>query len=293
MNILEYTSGIKTFEKSKLLGLLDSLKVEAATLSENLRNVVANELNLDPVADRWVVTKSLTRQMAQHGTPINNLLQHNQGSIAVIQTILPELSKLVLGYKETVWDGKLLTLKQTNILNLVEHISFWLRYTRTVYDVLLTLNNSKVDAEKYLSKHDSKWILGTQDLYKSFTLELAKGARQILKALNDIPELPVDDGPLATYEAIEGKDKIDLLKKGFGIHLVNPVYWYHLSVAKINIARIENMREENMVFAAKIAQAVNLRNNVDDPDLTRRIEIYQDKIVRNNHNIEQIEAQYA
>jgi hypothetical protein len=293
MNILEYTAGIKTFEKSKLLGLVDSLKVEAASLDENLRNLEANDLALDGVAERWVVTKSLIKQLAGHGFPIKDMNSASRNSLAVITAILPELSKLVMGYKGTVWDGKLLTLKQTNLMNLIEHISFWLRYTRSIYDVLLTLNNKKIEAEKYLSKYDSKWINGTQDLYKSFTLELAKGGRSILKELNEIPELPVDEGPLATYEAIEGPGKIDLLKKGFGIHLVNPVYWYHLSVAKINIARIENMREENMAFSAKIAQAVNLRAGTDDHDLDRRIEIYQDKIVRNNHTIENIEAQYA
>jgi hypothetical protein len=293
MDILEYVGNIKTFEKTKLLGLLDTLKVATNALDENLRNVQANEIKLDAVTERWVITKSLARQLAQHGYHVEDIVEQSRMCITVINSLLPELSKVVNSYKDTIWDGKLLTLKQTNLLNLIEHISFWLRFTRSMYDVLLTINNKSVDPEHYLSKHDAKWMNGTQQLYKLFTIDLSKGARTLFKQLDETPDLPVSNGPLATYEAIEGAGKIDLLKKGFGVHLVNPVYWYHLGVARINIARIDNMREENMQFGAKIAQAVNLRNSSADPDLDRRIEIYQESIIRNNHKIEEIEAQYV
>jgi len=43
----------------------------------------------------------------------------------------------------------------------------------------------------------------------------------------------------------------------------------------------------------KISQAINKRNGSPDPDLDRRIEIYQDKIIKNDHSISEIEAQYA
>jgi hypothetical protein len=293
MEILEYTKGVKTFEKTKLLGLLDTLKVEANTLDENLRNVQANEVKLDELAERWVLTKSMNRQLAQHGYRADDLVEQSRMGITVINTLLPELGKIVNSYKDTLWDGKLLTLKQTNLLNLIEHIGFWLKFTRTMYDVLLTMNNKSVDPTKYLSQHDSKWLNGTQALYKQFTIDLAKGTRALIKQLDEMPDLPVAEGPLATYESMEGKDKIDLLKRGFGVHIVNPLYWFSLGKANLNIARIENMREENMQFGAKIAQAVNLRNQTADPDLDRRIEIYQEQIIRNNHKIEQIEAEYV
>lgn len=293
MDIHDYTGSIKSFEKSKLLGLLDTLKVAAATLDENLRNVQANEIKLNPTAERWVLTKSLSRQLAQHGYKVDDIVEQSRMGINVITTLLPELSKVVLSYKENLWDGKLLNLKQVNLLNLIEHIGFWLKFTRSMYDVLLTMNNQSLEPEKYLSKFDSKWLNGTQALYKQFTIDLAQGSRNLLKRLENVPELPVEPSVLSTYEAVEGNANTDLLKKGFGVHLVNPVYWYHLGVAKINVARIESMRTENMQFGAKIAQAVNLRNNVADPDLDRRIEIYQEAIIRNNHRIEQIEAEYA
>jgi len=294
MDILTYTSKVKTFSESELQTLLVNFQVSCKDLLANIENIKANNLDaeIEAAANSWVLTKALDKHLESKGFRSSTLLANLQFGIQAISTLIPGVEKLVRGYNTKIWDGKLVTLRQVNILNLIEHMDFWLNYTRNVFDVLLTINLNKVDPAKYLSAHDSKWMNGTLDFYKQFTVDLMKGSRVMIQTLEKIPDVEVSEVSLDVLESTSGKANIDVVGRGFGIHNINPLFWIGLGMKNINLARIDNMRDKNQSYAMKISQAINRRDGTNDPQIDRQIEIYQEKIARNEYTIEQIIKSY-
>lgn len=294
MDAIEYSAGVETFKDTEIISSLLNLSVAATDLEANISRILNSDLDLSSVANQWIITKGLGKFLRDNGLPVNNLSQTLLVGVAAIQALVPDVTKLVKGYNEKIWSGKLITLKQANILNLIEHLSFWIKFTRMIFDVLLTMNNKDIHAEQYLSKYDTRWVNGTDRFYRQLTAELLKGSKSVLARLNEVPDIEMTPTTLDVLESTEGVGKVDLLKQGFGVHLVNPIFWYHLTWSKINIMRIENMRRDNELFAMKINQAINKKSgNGEDPQIERQIEIYQNEIIKNTVAIEQIEKKYA
>lgn len=293
MDAIEYSAGVQTFKEGDVISSLLNISVSATDLESNLSRIRNSGVDLSGVSAQWVITKGLDKFLRAQGLSMHDLVETIATGVSTIQSLVPEVTKLIRGYNEKIWDGKLLTLKQVNILNLIEHLTFWIKYVRMIFDVLLTMNNKDLQPEQYLSKYDTRWINGTELFFRQLTAELLKGSRAVLARLNAMADVEVSQNSLDVLESMEGGAKVDLLKQGFGVHMVNPIFWFHLAWAKINIMRIEQMRRDNELFAMKISQAINKKGGNEDPRLEREIEIYQDEIIKNTVAIEQIEKKYA
>jgi hypothetical protein len=293
MDIFSYIGKVKAVKKNEILSAILNIKVAGDDLKAGLENLQSNDIDLSDQIEHWVITKSLKKAVTAQGFGGADLVGVSKHGLGAIDALTTELTKAVNSYKESLWDGHTMTVKQANLLNVIEYLNFWLRYTRMVYDVLLTMNNQKVDPTRYLNGVDLRWINGTASFYNNFTIDLLRGAATIMKNMNDLPDIEVTQTSLDVMESTGGKGKVDLLQKGFGIHLVNPLFWLGVGISKLQGVRIERMRRDNEYFAMKISQAINKRNGTNDPELDRRIEIYQDKIIRNDHTISEIEADYA
>lgn len=293
MDAIEYSAGVQTFKEGDVISSLLNISVSATDLESNLSRIRNSGVDLSGVSAQWVITKGLDKFLRAQGLSMHDLVETISTGVSTIQSLVPEVTKLIRGYNEKIWDGKLLTLKQVNILNLIEHLTFWIKYVRMIFDVLLTMNNKDLQPEQYLSKYDTRWINGTELFFRQLTAELLKGSRAVLVRLNAMADVEVSQNSLDVLESMEGGAKVDLLKQGFGVHMVNPIFWFHLAWAKINIMRIEQMRRDNELFAMKISQAINKKGGNEDPRLEREIEIYQDEIIKNTVAIEQIEKKYA
>ena len=293
MDAIEYSAGVQTFKEGDIISSLLNITVAATDLESNLARIRNSGVDLSAVSGQWIITKGLDKFLRAQGLAMDDLPQTISTGLSSIQALIPEVTKLIRGYNEKIWDGKMLTLKQVNILNLIEHLTFWIKYVRMIFDVLLTMNNKDLQPDQYLTKYDTRWINGTELFFRQLTVELLKGSRVMLARLNAMADVEVSQNSLDVLETMEGGAKVDLLKQGFGVHMVNPIFWFHLAWSKINIMRIEQMRRDNELFAMKISQAINKKGGNDDPRLEREIEIYQDEIIKNTLAIEQIEKKYA
>lgn len=294
MDILSYTGKVKTFNEGELHTFMAGITVTTNDLLANIENLKANNLagEFDKAAESWHLTKGIHKYISDKGFRGSSLLADFEFGLAAIKHVMPGLEKMVRGYNTKVWDGKLVTLRQSNILNLLEYINYWLEYTSKVFDVCLTIHLNKTDPGKYLSVHDQKWMQGTADFYKHFTVELMKGGRILLQTLEKIQDVEVSEVSLGVLEATTGKGTTDMVGKGFGIHNLNPMFWIGLGMKNINLMRIDNMRARNQQHAMKISQAINRRDGTNDPQIDREIEIYQEKIIKNEHAIESIIKDY-
>lgn len=292
MDILSYTGKVKTVTTSELLTLLAEIRVNAGGVMANIENIKANNLTGDfnQYANQWVLTKSIEKAVQDKGFRGSTLLDNINFGMAAITSGLEGLDKLIKGQGEKVWDGKLMNLRQANILNFIEYIQFWAKYSGILIDVVLSMvMDKKTDGNHYLNGHDTKWLMGTAEFYKHFTIELLKGSRNFVSRLEKIPSVELTSTTLDVLESTSGgKDATDLVGRGFGIHNLNPMFWYGLAEKNVNLKRIDAMRAANQKHAMKISQAVNRRDGTNDPQIDRQIDIYQRKIEINEHAIEEI-----
>ena len=295
MDIKDYVAKVKTFKEEELLKSLLTIEVRTNDLLNNLEQIQANSLDLSKFENEWIVTKGLSRHLENQGFGTLPLFKVQQAGASAIKALIEPLKKAIKDYHEKIWDGKLVTLRQANILNLIEYMNYWLKYSFMVCDVLMTMNNDGEKPDSYLSKGDLRWIQGTEQFYRGFTTDLLKGARYIMGNLDKIPDIEISQGSLDVLEGLGPQESkpVDLLSKGFGIHLMNPYFWYAVGKSKYHLMKIEQMRRENELFAMKISKAINKRDGTNDPQIDRQIEVYQEAIIKNENAIERIEEEYA
>lgn len=295
MKITEYGKRVKPVKQSEIIAQLQILEVGYRDLNDNLSKFRELDINTDKLSESWAVTKSILNQLRREGVlprdyVIDDIIEFGiQSGMGVIKGLQDQVKK----YKDNVWAGATLTVKQANILNLIDHLEFWLKYSGLVMLVIIDQSTSGKPAESHLTKGDIRWVNGTREFYTDFTKELTRGSRDILTRLEKLPDISNDDDVVDTIEAAHGKQSVSLLKRGFGLHLVNPWFWFESAKANVQLWRIENMRSENVMMAMKINQATNQKNGVNDADLDRRIELLQNEILKNQAKIDAIEASYA
>ena len=295
MNILDYAKGVKTVKDIELLGTLSTISVGLQDLIENLKKMDLSKIDINPLADHWILTKAILKAVKGSDAIPGNMTLTEVLILCAESGVSTsnELKLQVKKYNQKLWSGHTLTIPQANILNLIEHLEYWMNYSTTVVDVLLTQVSSKTAPELYLSKADTRWLNVTKDLYVETTALLCRGSRHIIDNLKAMSELAVEDDVVDVVESSRGVGAISVAARGFGIHTVNPLYWYDSIKEKVDLYRIDNMRRSNEMFAMKINQAVNKKNGTNDPQMDRQIEVYQDAITKNRAKIDGIIESYS
>jgi len=291
MKITEYVGNVQTFKKSELSQLVTVLQVTASDLLGNLERMQTNKITLDTQIAQWAVTKSIVSGLNDNGLRGVGLTKCIESALQTVVALSTELERLIAKDKDSVWDGKLLNLRQANILISIEQIDHWLKYTSIVYDVLISLNNkANQHVDNTATKLDLRFLTQTLEYYKGTFVWLMKGHKAILADLNNIPEVDVTESSIGV---MEGSGMRTLLtSQSLGVHHFNPRYWWKLNRMKNHVNEIEQIRLANERFAMKISQAVNQKNGTNDAELDERIEDYQDRILKGTARIAEIDNMY-
>lgn len=291
MKITEYVNNVQTFKKSELIRLITVLSVGSTDMAGNLERILANKVNLDTQAAQWAVTKSVIRDLDNNGYRGIGFTKAILSALQTVSTLTSFLETAVQKDKDQTWDGKLINLRQANILMSIEQLDHWMKYTSLMLDVLLSLNNqSTKTGDDSVSKLDLRFLTQTLEYYKGTLLWLLKGSKAIMLDLANIPEVDVTESSIGV---MEGSGMTTLLtSQSLGMHSFNPKYWWKLNRMKRHVEEIEDIRLINERFAMKITQAVNLRNGTNDAELEERIEDYQNRILRGHARIAEIDNMY-
>lgn len=291
MKITDYVSNVQTFKKGELSQLVTVLQVSATDLLGNLERLHANKINLDTQINQWAVTKSIVGALDNGGFRGVGFQKAVEAALGTVVDLTNALDRLILKDKDSTWDGKLINLRQANILIAIEQMDQWLKYTTLVYDVLISLNNkANQHVDNTTSKLDLRFLTQTLEYYKGSLLWLLKGSKAIINDLNNIAEVEVTESSIGVMEGSGMKTL--LASQSLGVHHFNPKYWWKVNRMKSHLAEIEQIRLNNERFAMKISQAVNLKNGANDADLDERIEDYQDRILKGTARIAEIDNMY-
>jgi len=291
MKITDYVSNVQTFKKTELSQLITVLQVSASDLLGNLERMHANKIDLSTPIAQWAITKSIVTGLNNNGFRGISFEKAVESALATVVDLTAALEKLISKDKDSIWDGKLINLRQANILMSIEQIDQWLKYTTLVYNVLISLSNkANQHVDNTANKLDLRFLNQTLEYYKGTLLWLLKGSRAIIADLNAIAEVEVTEGSMSVMEG--SGMRTTLASQELGVHNFNPKYWWKLNRMKSHVAEIEQIRLNNEHFAMKISQAVNLKNGTNDADLDERIEDYQDRILKGTVRIAEIDNMY-
>lgn len=291
MKITDYVSNVQTFKKTELSQLITVLQVSASDLLGNLERMHANKIDLSTPIAQWAITKSIVTGLNNNGFRGISFEKAVESALATVVDLTATLEKLISKDKDSIWDGKLINLRQANILMSIEQIDQWLKYTTLVYNVLISLSNkANQHVDNTANKLDLRFLNQTLEYYKGTLLWLLKGSRAIIADLNAIAEVEVTEGSMSVMEG--SGMRTTLASQELGVHNFNPKYWWKLNRMKSHVAEIEQIRLNNEHFAMKINQAVNLKNGTNDADLDERIEDYQDRILKGTVRIAEIDNMY-
>lgn len=291
MKITEYVNNVQTFKKNELIRLITVLSVAASDMAGNLERMQANKVDLGVQIAQWAVTKSIARDLDNNGYRGVGFNKAMLSALQTVGTLTAFLETFVQKDKDQTWDGKLINLRQANVLMTIEQLDHWMKYTSLMYDVLFSMNNTSTQSpDSSVSKLDLRFLTQTLEYYKGTLLWLLKGSKAIITDLGNIPEVDVSE---ASISVMEGSNMSTLLtSQALGVHSFNPKYWWKLNRMKRHVEEIEDIRLINERFAMKITQAVNLRNGTNDADLDERIEDYQNRILKGQARIAEIDSMY-
>jgi len=294
-DISAYASSVKNVSRKNILTLISTIDVTAHDLIDHANRLESAGLTLSNESGAWAVTKSISGNVAKTvpqfnaGTPTLSIVK----TVAEVITHLTDyLKKQVAGYKEELWSGETMTVRQVYLLSTVEQLDFWTRYATKLLDVLLSMSSETgFVLDKYLTKNELMFLNGSSLYFSNITASLLKGKTVLMKEIDAIPEIDADDQ--SSMEIMQGLGgKKPEMARGFGIHYLNPKYWYDSLMREIDLHRIRNAQEQNEYLGMKINQAINQKNGSNDASLDHRIEVYREKIVKNSGTINKIVESY-
>lgn len=292
---IAYARSVKSVDVKQIFTLLSTVDVAAHDLIDNVSRLQAEGLTLNKEAATWIISKSISANIAKAVPGFNastNVLDTIKSASEVIVGMTDSLKKMVSGYNQQIWSGESMTVRQVYILSTIEQMEFWVRYSNKLLDALLSMSNDvNFHIDKYLTKNELLYINGSSQYFTNVSVSLLKGKTALLKEIQGIPDLDADDETSAEILAGMGHQKPELTR-GFGIHLLNPVYWYKELMKEIDLHRIQSMQEDNEYLAMKINQAVNQKNGANDAALDHRINVYREKIIKNSTKMNNIIDDY-
>lgn len=172
-----------------------------------------------------------------------------------------------------------LTLAHANVMQLLDALNLYVRYTRRLLDMLLIAeSNHKIDASSqelkgirqadidYLSKYRATYISVLDMLYKVDT-------KRVDAMFEAIPEIIVEDVRSKSALEIHGNDKVDPLNlgKNFIVSSINPIWLAGVNLAEYQHNRYLSAKEDANLIKLRITRLKAQYENNPDPKLAEII----------------------
>lgn len=172
-----------------------------------------------------------------------------------------------------------MTLARANIMQLLDAMNFFVRYTRRLIDLLLIAeSNHKIDAGAqelkgirqsdidYLSKYRASYI-GVLDML------ITVDTKRVDAMFDAIPEIIVEDVRSKSTLEIHGNDKVDPLQlgKNFIASPANPIWLIGVNLAEYQHNRYLSAKEDANLIKLRVARLKAQYDNNPDPKLAEII----------------------
>lgn len=267
-----------------LRGLSDTLKL--------LRDNPDNYSEAEGYVHRNAVLKGIDHDVKKRINPRSTLLEIMDFSINQLLAWVPKLKDRISRSKTDTYDVETISFKEKGILDSIQAIDFFNRYSGIVLDIVITEANKEVNMNTFLTKVDLGFFNNTAKYYSNLLIKFSQSIKVLETMIDDLTDEPYDTQSEEILSASVG-DKAVTVQRNLAPHQLNPLFWWRMRRMKKDIKALVDANADIDMLAMKIARLNNRRSGIEDPTLDRQIEIYQDEIIKKQGKIAQIEARYG
>lgn len=302
MSIIQFARGLlPNFERSRIMeDVAQQLKYLDEVLLPNLRNAgkVYSGKHLDSKEGREFVgsvfyampefrSRGLFNGLAEYFSKI-------QLSLIEIQKIVPTLFSNPDITKET------LTYQKVTVLKYLQASRFVANYTTTALSMILTAERSYLlredsDAEltKEFTKAERDWLRSNMSRYVETLKGLNHNPRDIITAVNKIPDLSVDESKEKLLNQTVGLNKLDPLRLGFIGTSYNPIYAIRMAFTEWQFENYKRGLEEARILELRILNLKHAMDGKRDAATERAIEYNKSRLDKLTAKLKDYEGQVS
>lgn len=188
-----------------------------------------------------------------------------------------------------------LTYNEAQTLQILSAFSFFERYARRLLSYLIILETGKFDngnSMTSLTDGHKQYIIQYFTPFCMLLNAYTQGAKAVLDALKNVPELEIIPENDAAIVAIQGKDKVDPFRMGLISANVNPFYWWGMRKAISAVKRYDEAKEERNMLELRLMHIKNLQQGQNNPDIEKEIQYNEDRLSRIQAEIRDFEEEY-
>lgn len=229
--------------------------------------------------------------------------QYRGTSIGVMQQILSNVTNFIdqlaplveKSYnRDVVVDG--LTYKRAEILRTLGYLDFMVTYARQLLHYLLVVE-ANVQAKtlpdgREIAKPEIEWLNANRATFFRLLLTFAENYRDLIKKLDEIPDINVGENDEQTIAHTVGVNRLDPLKNNF-LPGITPMFMsIGIAWTQWQVKRYERLKEDVKVIQYRIEQLRLQAQGKEDAQLERTIAKYEEYLEDLSRDIAKMEQKW-
>lgn len=294
MKILDYVK--KLFPGIKRSQVLDDIKAAKQIISEIL--IPGWEL-----AEAQFGANFKNADNRRYATQIGNALRGKvkgsfcKASVTVLQNLLETLTYLEGLVVEEFGDEIVrdsLTYRKATILRWVDLVMFLTDYSRVLLRHVVGMEDHDTHGQDHgLVPGDFNYLNKNLAAFAGVMVVAAEGKAVFTKAVEEIPEILVDDESTDAAKATIGIAKLDRLQLGFLTPNTSPIYWLRMQAANRDVSRYHAALEERKALELRLLRMKEGQKPGENPALDKQIDYLSGRIQRLNGQIREWEERHG
>lgn len=215
-------------------------------------------------------------------------LKNIPASVALVQGSLEENFKAELAKSA-------MSARQINAVQLSELMSFTVRYSRRLLNLVVTAETQKLldkPEEGKLKKGEINWIVKHYSAFLNAVAFLRIPHTEAESMLESIPDFLVQENQEQEAETLAGI-QADPFNMQFVPLVLNPIYHFGMRVAEWQAARYHEAIAEQQALEAKIVFLKKRLDGETDAGLQEVIERYDELLSKKSYEIAKLEDKYV
>lgn len=190
-----------------------------------------------------------------------------------------------------------ITYKKAQYLQLLDAIKFYTSFSRDFLNYVLVAETGEHDRgntlQKSLTPAKIKYIESGLNNFWYLTDAFNQDVHQVMKLLDDVPDIIIKEDNIELIEATNGKNKVDPMKMGFISANQSPFYSLMVKYALWQHSKYEMALEERELIKLRILDLKKTLEGNPDPAIQKQIDSYQNLVNKLDYKISKVEKEYA
>ena len=181
--------------------------------------------------------------------------------------------------------NKTITAKDAVILRIISDIASMNSYVLD-FSYYLLINDKETILPKYKLKYVNDGSVLFSSLYKVYSNNIHKLLQDVYKTSDN--KLDVEDESGMNEVMLSKTGKLVVLPQASGF-INNPIYHFRIWLTDREMNKYESLKDKKRLIELKVLELKLKQSNGNEPELSKQIEYYEEKLSKTEHAIERIE----